>query len=65
LTKIIAYCFNSRRLEKKTEDVLADQGIIDSLAEDGRRYGMDTNVQLSRQSTSVRVMIDQKQVRNV
>jgi hypothetical protein len=47
------------------------QGMIDKLIEIGRRYGMEMNVEktkvmrISRQPSSIQIMIDQKQLENV
>jgi len=56
-------------LMAKEETVL--QGMIDKLIETGRCYGMEMNVEktkvmrISRQPSSVTIMIDQKQLENV
>ena len=56
-------------LMAKEETVL--QGMIDKLIETGRCYGMEMNVEktkvmrISRQSSPVTIMIDQKQLENV
>ena len=56
-------------LMAKEETVL--QGMIDKLTEIGRCYGMEMNVEktkvmkISRQPSSVTIMIDQKQLENV
>jgi hypothetical protein len=47
------------------------QGMVDRLIEIGRRYGMEMNVEktkvmrISRQSSPIKIMIDQKQLENV
>ena len=47
------------------------QGMIDKLIETGRYYGMELNVEktkvmrISRQPSSVKITIDQKQLENV
>jgi hypothetical protein len=51
--------------------MLVLQGMIDSLTEIGRCYGMETNVEttkvmiINRQPSPVQIMIDQKQPENV
>jgi hypothetical protein len=56
-------------LQAREETVL--QGVIDRLIEIGRCYGMEMNVEktkvmrISRQPSSVQIMIDQKQMENV
>jgi hypothetical protein len=53
----------------KEENML--QGVVDRLCEIGRPYGMEMNVEktrvmrISRQSSPVQIMIDQKQLENV
>jgi hypothetical protein len=47
------------------------QGMVDTLIETGRRYGMEMNVEktkvmgISRQPSPMEIMIDQKQLENV
>ena len=56
-------------LMAKEETVL--QGMIDTLSETGRYYGMEINVEktkvlrISRQPSPITIMIDQKQPENV